>query len=657
MADADGDRRRGLEFGILGPLRVLHAGAPLPLGGPQQRAVLALLLVHAEEVVAVARIADELWGERPPAGFATTIQTYVFHLRAALEPGRSRGAPGAVLVTEAGGYRLYPGDGTVDAAAFEQGVRSGRALLAVLDYEHAAAKLQQALGLWRGSVLSDISDYEFVGTVAARLEQLRLDATEARIEAELALGRHRSLVHELDQLVADHPLRERLQAQRMLALYRCDRQSDALASYRSIHGLLRDELGVEPGPELQRLHHAVLKHDPQLTVQPLRPEHGSARVHQEASDATPVTRRRGRWRWIIGGALAAAVVVAAATVGVISYARPSSLRSLPANSIAAIEPNGRLHSVVLTGQNPDGIAYGAGALWIANTADGTVSRVDPGKHQVVQTIKVGSAPESIAVWDKDVWVANSGDGTVSRINVDTNDVVQQITVGNLPTAVAAGASGVWVANSGDGTVDRIDSGTGAVTKRIPVGGSPDGIAVDDHTVWVANGRDGTASPIDATTSILGSPIQVGAGPKGLAVTSDSVWVANQFDLTVSRIDITARRVVATIPVGDGPNSIVAAGRAVWVGDEFGGAITRIDPATDHAVRRVVLGASPHGLAVVGKSVWVVSGAFTDPSHKGGTLRIASHLLPGFDSIDPAIAYTNPTTGPESQVYDGLERVC
>jgi YVTN family beta-propeller protein len=657
MADADGDRRRGLDFGILGPLRVMHAGVPLALGGPQQRAVLALLLINAEQVVPIARIADELWGERPPAGFTTTIQTYIFHLRAAIEPTRPRGAPSAVLVTEAGGYRLYPDGGTVDATAFEQRVRSGRDRLAALDYDHAATELQQALGLWRGSVLSDLGDYEFVRSAAARLDELRLGAIESRIEAELALGRHSSLVAELDQLVTDHPLRERLQAQRMLALYRSDRQSDALASYRSISALLRDELGVEPGPELQRIHQAVLKHDPKLATQPFDTAHatelGSASLDDKASVAPPVPRRRVRRRWIVGGALAAATVITSATVFVVSHARPSSLRSLAANSIAAIEPNGRLHSLVTTGPNPDGIVYGAGALWIANTGDGTVSRVDPVKHRIVQTIKVGSAPESIAVWGKDVWVANSGDGTVSRINVDINEVAQQISVGNLPIAIAAGSSGVWVANSGDGTVDRIDPGSGDVTRRIPVGGSPDGIAVDDHTVWVANGRDGSASPIDATSGIVASSIPVGAGPKGLAITADSVWVANQFDLTVSRIDITSRRVVATIQVGDGPNSIVAAGRAVWVGDEFDGAITRIDPVRNEADRRVALGASPRGLAVVGKSVWVVSGAFTDPSHKGGTLRVATNLMPGFDSVDPANAYTNITSGAESQVYDGL----
>jgi DNA-binding SARP family transcriptional activator len=196
VADADGDGRRGLEFGILGPLRVLHAGAPLALGGPQQRAVLALLLVEADRVVPVARITDELWGERPPAGFATTIQTYVFHLRAALEPGRPRGAPGAVLVTERGGYRLCPANGAVDAAAFEQQLRTGQALLATGDHERAAAELQHALDPWRGPVLADTGDYEFVRHTAARLDELRLNAIESRIDADLALGRHAALVAE-----------------------------------------------------------------------------------------------------------------------------------------------------------------------------------------------------------------------------------------------------------------------------------------------------------------------------------------------------------------------------------------------------------------------------------------------------------------------------
>jgi DNA-binding SARP family transcriptional activator len=254
----------GLAFGLLGPLQVIRDGKQLPLGGRQQRAVLAVLLAEAGTVVSVARLADAVWGEQVPAGYQATVQTYVFHLREALEPGRERGAPARVLVTEPGGYRLHATDGTVDAAAFEQRVSAGQAQVARGEYAQAAATLTDADGLWRGEVLADLADLAFVAPLAVRLEQLRRSAIESRIDAELALGHHRALLGELNQLATRYPLDEDLHAAHILALYRAGRQSDALGAYRAVRTALRDELGVEPGPRLQQLHQDVLTHSPKL---------------------------------------------------------------------------------------------------------------------------------------------------------------------------------------------------------------------------------------------------------------------------------------------------------------------------------------------------------------------------------------------------------
>ena len=179
------------------------------------------------------------------------MQIYVSHLRQALEPGRARGAAGEVLVTRNRGYLLRVDRERLDAARFQDGFAAGRAALEAGRYAEAAGTLRQALGLWRGGVLADLADYAFIRPEAARLEELRLAAVEARIDADLALGRHDALTAELEQLVAEHPLRERLHGQLMLALYRCGRQADALAAYRRVRDLLAGELGIDPGEPLR----------------------------------------------------------------------------------------------------------------------------------------------------------------------------------------------------------------------------------------------------------------------------------------------------------------------------------------------------------------------------------------------------------------------
>jgi DNA-binding SARP family transcriptional activator len=230
-ADTVAGETESAEFGILGPLQVSIAGRTVALGGPRQRAVLALLLLEANRVVSMDRLAEDVWVGHPPAGWATTLQTYVFHLRRALEPGRVPGAAGGVLVTSGRGYRLRVDREHLDAALFQDGFTAGRAALEAGRYAEAAETLRQALGLWRGTVLADLADYEFTRPGAARLEELRLAALEARIDADLALGCHDALTGELEILVAEHPVRERLHGQLMLALYRCGRQAEALAAY------------------------------------------------------------------------------------------------------------------------------------------------------------------------------------------------------------------------------------------------------------------------------------------------------------------------------------------------------------------------------------------------------------------------------------------
>ena len=244
-----------MEFRILGPLEVLADGRLLDLGRPKQRAVLGLLLARANTVVSLEHLVDELWGEEPPAQAIASLQAYVSHLRRLLEPGRAARTAARVLVSRPPGYLLAVTDDELDAARFEKLAAEGRGLLDAGEAGPAAETLGRALALWRGDVLAGL---EAARSERTRLEELRLAALEDRIAADLALGRPAAVVAELDRLIAGQPYRESLRGLRMLALYRSGRQAEALRTYQDVRRLLGDELGIDPGPELERLHRQIL---------------------------------------------------------------------------------------------------------------------------------------------------------------------------------------------------------------------------------------------------------------------------------------------------------------------------------------------------------------------------------------------------------------
>jgi DNA-binding SARP family transcriptional activator len=246
-----------MEFRILGPLEVTHEGRPVPLAGAKQRALLAMLLLHANHVVASERLLDELWGDRLPGSGLGALQVRISHLRKALGPG------GGLVETSAPGYVLRLDRDQLDLHRFERLVDEAERAEPSL----ARDKLREALGLWRGPALADFAYEAFAQTPINRLEEMRLLALERRIDADLALGRHAELVGELETLIAEHPLRERLRAQLMLALYRSGRQAEALRAYQVARRVLVDELGIEPGPALQELEKAILRQDPALELE------------------------------------------------------------------------------------------------------------------------------------------------------------------------------------------------------------------------------------------------------------------------------------------------------------------------------------------------------------------------------------------------------
>ena len=254
-----------MDFRILGPLEVLDDGRPLEIAGSKPRALLALLLLHAGETLTTDRLIDELWGESPPAGAAKTLQMHVSRLRKALA-GEDGTGPSDLIVTRGRGYRLAIDPEQLDSHRFERLVADGRAELAANRAESAVTVLEQGLALWHGAPLADLAYEPFAQREIARLDDLRVAALEHLIEAKLALGGHADVVEQLEVLIGEHPYRERLRAQLMLALYRCERQADALQAYQDARKSLVEELGIEPGERLRALERAILAQDPSLQL-------------------------------------------------------------------------------------------------------------------------------------------------------------------------------------------------------------------------------------------------------------------------------------------------------------------------------------------------------------------------------------------------------
>ncbi|HEU5421532.1 MAG TPA: BTAD domain-containing putative transcriptional regulator [Streptosporangiaceae bacterium] len=269
-----------VRIAVLGPLEVRNgAGDMVPVGGARLRSLLIRLAISCGRPVSVDLLADDLWPGGAPADTANALQALVSRLRAIT--GREAIEYGPA------GYRLAVPGGQVDAVVFEELVGAGRAALGDGDQARGAALLRQALGLWRGPALADVADVPFAAAPVTRLTELRLAATEDRVDAELALGRGSELVHELEELAAGHPLRERLRGQLMRALQAAGRQADALAAYESTRQVLADELGIDPSPALAAVHLAILRGEPAGPADQASPAAPGRLAEQPGQPGTP----------------------------------------------------------------------------------------------------------------------------------------------------------------------------------------------------------------------------------------------------------------------------------------------------------------------------------------------------------------------------------
>jgi YVTN family beta-propeller protein len=621
-----------MEFRILGRFEVLDHGRELALGGAKQRAVLAVLLLHRRDVVSIDSLVDELWGERPPPTAVQTVRVYVSRLRKALGDG--------VLETHGRGYRLAVDPVQLDAERFEAFVADGRAALESGDAGHAAELLVAGLELWRGRPLEEFTYEPFAHAEIARLDEARLAALEDRIDAELRTGGGADLVPELERLVTEHPLRERLLAGLMLALYRAGRQAYSLAAYRAARQRLTEELGLEPGPELRELERRILEHDPTLAA---------ARVAVRAAGPRARRTRLAVVSLALGAVLAAAFLSSSGA----AHRGPPMLAG--SNGIVAVNAaSDRLMSATQLSGTPGAVSAGSGSVWAADPGGGEVSRIDPGSGVVVDQVLVGGEPGSIVVGGGAIWVASTVGPTVTRIDPTTEAVTQTISLpGANPCAIAYGNGRLWVADSVEHELFEIDPMTGSLQQTLSLDVQPSAVAIAGGTVWVAGYSNATVEKLDPISGRVIARVRVGDGPAALALQDGSLWVANSMDATVSRIDPATLAVTATITVGSGPTALAAGSGSVWVANQYSGTVSRIDPRHDRVAANIRVGGSPTSLTISGRRLWVGVAA-NSGSHRGGTLVIVTpELLTSFNSM--ALASVDPEfyNGANNPQFTGL----
>jgi ABC-type transport system substrate-binding protein/DNA-binding SARP family transcriptional activator/DNA-binding beta-propeller fold protein YncE len=617
----------GMELQLLGPIEARVGDRTVVLGARKQRALLAMLGLAANRTVSADRLAEGLWGEEPPPSALKMVQLYVSQLRRLLDSN------GATIVTHGRGYELQLPADAVDVARFARLVDESRP--------------REALALWRGDALADVADEPFAAAAIRRLDELRVHAHELAIEADLAAGRHAEVIGELEGLVAEHPLRERLHAQRMLALYRSERQSEALDAYRQARGALVEQIGVEPGAELQRLQEAVLAHDASLDAPAPAPPGPS-------QPAPGRTRRHRRMTALVAVAMLSAAAGLLA-FGISRVTAPDRLPRIDENFVGAIDPDGgRIADQYRVGRNPAAVVAGGGSVWVASALEGTVSRIDRERGEIVP-IDVGGEPTALAFGVGSLWVANGESREVAQVDPGSNRVVHRLGVGNVSRGVAAVFGELWVTSAFDSVVRRIDLGRRTETRRTRLGTRPTAIAAGAGAVWVASEEAGTVTRLDPRTGHIVQLINVGNGPRALAVGAGAVWVVNRLDGTVSRIDPRTNTVTWLHSVGTDPSAIAAGDEGVWVAGGSAGTVTRIDPEAPQVAERIDVGSAASAIAIADGSVWTAAVA-PPASHRGGTLRVLTSFVKGdpvpIDWLDP-LAYDFESIPLLSLAYDGL----
>jgi DNA-binding SARP family transcriptional activator/streptogramin lyase len=600
----------GLSFNVLGRLEAYSDGVELDLGPRKQRALLAILLLNANRVVSMERLIDDLWGEAPPSTARAALQVYVAGLRKALSQD------GATLRTREPGYVLEIEEGALDLDRFTQLCAEARE---ASDDGHRAALLHEAVRLWRDEPLPELRTEPFASAAVGQLDQLRLAAVEERIDADLALGRDAALVTELETLVAEHPYRERLRGQLMLALYRSGRQADALEAYQAGRRVLQDDLGLEPGKELRDLEAAILRQDESLS----RARPASA---EPDSEEPPSPRRFSRRAVIAAGAAGVATVAFGTGIAVLRSGGTSGARVRP-GSVGVVDPDAR----EVVGEIPLGftsalIAAGEGAVWVVDPDGNTLTKIDPRTSiaSSPQGIRTEGIPIGLAAGEGSVWIALNEGRALSvvefgpdlgnvrgRTELERRDALFPVAL--EPVKLAAGAGAVWALERGRGELTRIEAATGEDKLFAEGLGGSSSLAVGRDAVWLG-GPDGVKK-LDLLSGLELDSTSVEEVPASrttsIALGRDAVWFVGESSTRLWRIDPSGVTVRDSHPVEESPSAVVVdEDGAVWVASDTVTTLSRVEPRTE-ATHTIELGATSPGLVAAFGRIWTSPGAAAD----------------------------------------------
>ena len=567
-----------MRFDILGPLEVVGDDGAIELPPGRARTLLLLMLTRPNEALTIDALVDELWNGNAPPSAGKIVQGYVGQLRRALGTERITTRGHAYLI------RLEAGELDVEL------VEALRAESRTQRDDRRAETLRQAQARFRGRALDDAGDEPFATAERHRLDDLRVAILAERVEAELALGRHTDLVPELERAVADHPLDERLRGQLMLALYRSGRQADALAEYAEIRRLLTNDLGLEPSDELRGLQRQILEHAPTLGA--------PARVIGSAVADDGRSRLARRSMIAAAGLLAAGVAAA----GLLLVSRSGEPLVVPPNSLAVIDARqNRVLAAVPVGSRPTFVAAGAGAVWVANVTDRTVSRVDPETLRVTATVGLGFEPTDLEADRRHVWVVGGYDHALWRIDADGVVRLRVRFEERYPprregyeqgiAGIALSSGAVWLTHGDE--VTELDAATGDVRSSIRAGGRwQRAIATDGETVWVGFndtarartpgdsaqfGPEPRADIVSVDPATRVDSLELGSTPAEMIVASGGVWIALPIPGLVSQI--VGGRLLRTVPAGNEPVGLAFADEALWVTNQLDGLVRRMNVLT------------------------------------------------------------------------------
>ncbi|MGN6798134.1 MAG: BTAD domain-containing putative transcriptional regulator [Gaiellaceae bacterium] len=561
-------------FGILGDLVVEASGGRILVPRAKQRALLGVLLLHAGTPMSLERLSESVWGEAPPASSHDLVRMYVSQLRDVLGD--------EVIETRAGAY-VISADVELDATSFRALVDKARLLSGSGDSSQALATYDDALSLWRGSVLAD-SPVEGDARIECRLlEDLRLTALEERFDAALALKPAHELVAELEAQVAAQPARERLRALLMLALYRSGRQADALAAYRDARTHLSNEFGLEPGPELRELERRILDHDPSLAGR------------TQSSNPPPRPLRRASL------ALGFAAVIGVGTT--FALVSRSSTPLIRPRSVAAVDARtGRTLADVPLEAPVTAVTAGHGIV-LAGTTARTIAEVDPQHAKVLRAVGVATVPHAVAFAAGSIWVANAFDGTLTRIGLDgfaaPTSRPEPGARGHL--TLASDGAALWV-GSQDNVLTRLagDRNPTASARAL----HPESATVAFGSVWVAQGATVDVRRVDERTGRFEAQVPLGSPCTSLAATATSIWALSPASAKLWRIDPATNAVTAAITVDPDSTLVVAHRRAVWVIATSSGLLQRVDPGRNRIAAFRRLGRSVGGAVLAGNRLWL-----------------------------------------------------